>query len=208
VGEGCIIGEDCTVYPSATLMAGSVLGDRVMVHPGAVLGSDGFGYVPTEDGRQKIPQVGRVAVEDDVEIGANTTIDRAMLDTTRLGRGTKVDNLVQIAHNCDLDEHCTIVSQVGIAGSTKVGRNVIMAGQAGIADHVTIGNDVVVGPQCGVRTDIPEGKRMGGHPAMDYGTYMRNMSLAPKMPDLFKRVKKLEKELAALKAACQGGTDE
>ncbi|NJB68875.1 UDP-3-O-[3-hydroxymyristoyl] glucosamine N-acyltransferase [Desulfobaculum xiamenense] len=198
VGEGCVIGEDCTLYPNVSLMAGTVLGNRVMIHPGAVLGADGFGYVPTDDGRQKIPQVGRVVVEDDVEIGANTAIDRAMLDRTVIGHGTKIDNLVQIAHNCILGEHCTIVSQVGIAGSTKVGRGVIMAGQAGVADHVTIGNDAIIGPQCGVRTDVEEGRRMGGHPAMDYGTYMRNMSLAPKIPDLFKRVKALEKELAAL----------
>lgn len=170
-----------------------------MIHAGAVIGSDGFGYVPTPYGRQKIPQVGTVSVGNDVEIGANTTIDRAMLEQTVIGDGTKIDNLVQIAHNCELGEHCTIVSQVGIAGSTKCGKNVIMAGQAGIADHVTIGDDAVVGPQCGVRTDIADGRKMGGHPAMEYGTYMRNMSLAPKIPDLFKRVKKLEKELANLR---------
>ncbi len=206
VGEDCRLGADCTLYPGAVLMAGTVLGDRVMLHPGVVLGADGFGYVPREGGgREKIPQVGTVLVGDDVEIGACTTVDRAMLEKTVVGRGTKIDNLVQIAHNCVLDEDCTIVAQVGIAGSCNVGKRVIMAGQAGVADHVNIGDDVVVGPMAGVRTHIEAGKRMGGVPAHDYGTYMRNLSLAPKIPDLFKRVKQLEKELAALKAAAQGG---
>ncbi|BBD07057.1 UDP-3-O-(3-hydroxymyristoyl)glucosamine N-acyltransferase [Desulfovibrio ferrophilus] len=205
VGDGCVVGADCTLYPNVTLMAGTVLGDRVMIHSGAVLGSDGFGYVPTPAGREKIPQVGTVLVEDDVEIGANTTIDRAMLEKTLIGGGTKIDNLVQIAHNCTFGKNCTIVSQVGIAGSCTVGSNVIMAGKAGLADHLDIGDDVVIGPKCGVRVSIPDGKRMGGHPAMEYGTYMRHMSLAPKIPDLFKRVKKLEKELTALLAASDEG---
>lgn len=203
VGENCTLGEDCILYPGATLMAGTSLGDRVIVHPGAVVGADGFGYVPTPQGREKIPQVGRVVVEDDCEIGACTTIDRAMLDKTVIGRGTKIDNLVQIAHNCVLGENCTIVSQVGVAGSCNVGDGVIMAGQAGVADHVDIGSGALIGPQCGVRTHVPEGAKMGGHPAMDYGVYMRNMSLAPKIPDLFKKVRQLEKELAAVKAALE-----
>lgn len=207
VGEDCRIGRDCTLYPNVTLMARTVLGDRVMVHPGAVLGADGFGYVPRAGGgRDKIPQVGTLVVEDDVEIGANTTIDRAMLEKTVIGRGTKIDNLVQVAHNCVLGENCTIIAQVGIAGSCTVGRDVIMAGQAGIADHVRIGDGAVVGPICGVRTDIAPGMRMGGIPAMEYGTYMRNLSLAPKIPDLFKRVRQLEKALEALGGAPgQGG---
>lgn len=207
VGEDCRIGCDCTLYPNVTLMARTVLGDRVTVHPGAVLGADGFGYVPRPGGgRDKIPQVGIVVVEDDVEIGACTTIDRAMLEKTVIGRGTKIDNLVQVAHNCVLGENCTIIAQVGIAGSCTVGRDVIMAGQAGIADHVAIGDGAVVGPLTGVRTDIPAGMRMGGIPAMEYGTYMRNLSLAPKIPDLFKRVRQLEKALEALGGAPgQGG---
>lgn len=208
VGEGCVIGDDCTLYPRCTLMAGTTLGDRVMIHPGAVLGADGFGYIPTDEGRVKIPQVGRVVLEDDVEVGANTTIDRAMIDRTLVSTGTKIDNQVQIAHNCTIGEHSTIVSQVGIAGSTTVGKNVIMAGKAGIADHITIGDNVIVGPKCGVARDIPAGKKMGGHPAVDYGIYMRSLTLAPKMPDLFKRVRKLEKQLAALESGGQGENNE
>ncbi|MBU1003041.1 MAG: UDP-3-O-(3-hydroxymyristoyl)glucosamine N-acyltransferase [Proteobacteria bacterium] len=205
VGEDCIVGADCTLYPNVTLMAGTVLGERVMIHSGAVLGSDGFGYVETPLGREKIPQVGAVLVADDVEIGANTTIDRAMLEKTIIGSGTKIDNLVQIGHNCTFGRNCTIVSQVGVAGSCTVGNNVIIAGKAGLNDHLDIGDDVLIGPKCGVRLSIPAGKRMGGHPAMEYTTYMRHMSLAPQIPDLFKRVKKLEKELAALRAVAEEG---
>lgn len=201
VGDDCVVGADCTLYPNVTLMAGTTLGDRVMIHSGAVLGSDGFGYVPTPAGREKIPQVGNVSVEDDVEIGACTTIDRAMLESTRIGAGTKIDNLVQIGHNCTFGKNCTIVSQVGVAGSCTVGDDVIMAGKAGLADHIEIGSGAVIGPKCGVRVSVKPGERVGGHPAMPYGTYMRHMSLAPKIPDLFKRVKQLEKELAALRDA-------
>lgn len=204
VGENCTVGEDCILYPGAKLMAGTQVGARVIVHPCAVVGADGFGYVPTPSGREKIPQVGTVLVEDDCEIGACTTIDRAMLDKTIIGRGTKIDNLVQIAHNCVLGENCTIVSQVGMAGSCTVGKNVVMAGKAGLADHIEIGDDVMIGPKCGVRVSIPAGKKMGGVPAMEYGTYMRHMSLTPKIPDLFKRVKQLEKQLAALTADKEG----
>jgi len=201
VGEDCVVGEGSTLYPNVVLMAGTVLGKRVMIHSGAVLGADGFGYVPTPAGREKIPQVGVVVVEDDVEIGACTTIDRAMLEATKIGAGTKIDNLVQIGHNCTFGTNCTIVSQVGVAGSCAVGNDVIIAGKAGLADHLEIGDGAVIGPKCGVRVSVGPGERVGGHPAMPYGTYMRYMSLAPQIPDLFKRVKQLEKELVALRAA-------
>ncbi|MDY7000358.1 MAG: UDP-3-O-(3-hydroxymyristoyl)glucosamine N-acyltransferase [Thermodesulfobacteriota bacterium] len=199
VGERCRVGPDCILYPRVTLMAGTILGTGVVIHAGAVLGADGFGFAQSETGREKIPQMGKVVVEDFVEIGANTTIDRATLDRTLIGKGTKIDNLVQVGHNVTMGEGCVLVSQVGISGSTRLGRGVVMAGQVGVADHVAIGDNVIIGPKSGVAKDIPEGKIMGGIPVMERGTYLRSLAAAPKLPDLLKRVNRLEKELAGLK---------
>ncbi|MEZ6853893.1 UDP-3-O-(3-hydroxymyristoyl)glucosamine N-acyltransferase [Halodesulfovibrio aestuarii] len=199
VGEDSTVGSDCILYPNVVLMAETTLGDDCIIHAGVVLGGDGFGFAPTEFGVQKIPQIGNVTIGNDVEIGANTTIDRAVLGSTSVGDATKIDNLVMLGHNVEMGSNCLIVSQVGISGSTKVGNGVVMAGQAGIAGHLTIGDGATVGPKTGVGKDIPAGVTMAGMPAMEKGIFMRHTTLSPKIPDLFKRVKQLEKEIEALK---------
>ena len=204
VGEGARIGRGTTVYPNVVLMAGTQVGDNCILHPGSVLGADGFGFARTPGGIQKIPQVGRVAVGNDVEVGANSAIDRAVLDTTRIGDGTKIDNLAQIAHNVQIGRNTFIVSQVGISGSTTIGDNCTLAGQVGVAGHLHIGDNVTIGPQSGVPKDIPSNVVVGGSPVVDQRTYMRTLALMPRFPELFKRLSKLEQELAELK----GGTSD
>lgn len=201
VGEDCAVGEGSVLYPGTTLMAGTRIGKRCILHAGVVLGSDGFGFSRTAAGIEKIPQVGTVVVGDDVEIGANTTVDRAVLDKTVIGDGTKIDNLVMIGHNVRIGKNSFLVAQVGISGSTTLGDNVTLAGQAGLSGHLHIGNNVTVGPQSGLARDVPDNMTVGGSPAVDQGTFMRTLALMPRFPELFKRLSKLEKELAALREA-------
>ncbi len=198
VGEYVQIGAKCTLYPSAVVMAACVLGDGCTLSPGAVIGADGFGYTRNAQGTQKIPQVGRVVLGSHVDIGANATIDRAALDVTTVGDGTKVDNLVQLGHNVHVGKNGFIVSQVGVSGSTTIGDNCTLAGQVGIAGHLNIGNNVTIGPQSGVAKNIPDNITMGGSPAVEQGIFMRTMALMPKFPDLFKRLTKLEKEVQTI----------
>jgi UDP-3-O-[3-hydroxymyristoyl] glucosamine N-acyltransferase len=199
VGEGCVIGAGCILYPNVTLYGGVSLGDRVIVHGGAVLGSDGFGYAQLEDGTQKkIPQVGRVVVEDDVEIGANVTVDRATLGTTVIGRGTKIDNLVHIAHNTAIGSGGIIAAQAGLSGSCEVGDRVIIAGQVGIVDHVRVGDGSVIIAQSGITSDVEPGSVVSGSPSMPHATWRRVSVLMPKLPDLSKTVRSLEKRLESL----------
>ncbi|RQD65592.1 MAG: UDP-3-O-(3-hydroxymyristoyl)glucosamine N-acyltransferase [Desulfonatronovibrio sp. MSAO_Bac4] len=198
IGENCIIGEDCLIYPNVTIMSDCILGNRVIIHPGAVIGGDGFGFVPNGEIREKIPQVGTAVIEDDVEIGANTTIDRATLGKTVVGQGTKVDNLAQIAHNVQIGPNSVIISQVGISGSTMLGRNVILGGQVGVAGHLKIGDNARVAAKSGVGKDIPSDTDWGGIPAMGHSTFLKNAVLMPKIPQIFKRVKKLENQLKEL----------
>ncbi len=199
VGEDCSVGDGCVLYPGVTLMAGTVLGKGCIVHAGVVLGADGFGFARAGGGVQKIPQIGTVSIGDDVEIGANSAVDRAVLGTTSVGGGTKIDNLVQVGHNVTVGKQCFLVSQVGISGSTKVGDRVTIAGQAGIAGHLTIGNDVTIGPKSGVAKDIPDGITCGGSPCVEGRTFMRTVAVMPKLPDMYKRLGQLEAELAELK---------
>jgi UDP-3-O-[3-hydroxymyristoyl] glucosamine N-acyltransferase len=164
IGPDVCIGRDCAIGPGATIMH-ALIGDRVIVHPGVRIGQDGFGYLPSPRGHQKIPQTRRVIIQDDVEIGANTTIDRGATRDTIIGEGTKIDNLVQIGHNCSIGRHCLIVSQVGISGSVTVGDFVMMGGQAGVADHITIGAGAMIGARAGVMSNVPPGARWAGYPA-------------------------------------------
>ena len=164
IGHGVTLGQQCRIGPYAALTH-SILGDRVIIHTGACLGQDGFGYVSTAEGHQKIPQLGRVIIQDDVEVGANTTIDRGALDDTVIGEGTKIDNLVQIGHNCRVGRHCIIVSQVGISGSVVLEDYVVIGGQAGIADHLTLGTGAKVAAQSGVMSNMSPGDVFGGSPA-------------------------------------------
>ena len=198
VGEDCVLGQGCLLYPNAVLMAGTVLGEGCVLQPGAVLGAEGFGFVRTAEGIRKIPQIGHTVLEDRVEIGANSTVDRAALSATVIGRGSCLDNLVQVGHNVRMGQDCLIVSQVGISGSTRVGDGVTMAGQVGVAGHLHIGNGVTIGPQSGIAKDIPDGQTVGGTPAVDYSTFMRTLALMPRFPELFKRLAGVEKRLEAL----------
>lgn len=203
VGEKVRIGKGTTVYPNAVLMAGTEVGNNAVLHPGAVLGADGFGFARTPAGIQKIPQVGRVVLGDEVEVGANAAIDRAVLDTTRVGDGTKIDNLVQLGHNVRIGCNSFIVSQVGISGSSTIGDNCTLAGQVGVAGHLHIGDNVTIGPQSGVAKDIPDNVTVGGTPTVDQRTYMRTLALMPRYPELFKRLSQLEKEVKALKGEAE-----
>jgi UDP-3-O-[3-hydroxymyristoyl] glucosamine N-acyltransferase len=198
VGAGVRIGEGCRIYPQVVLRDGVMLGNRVIVHSGTVIGADGFGYARDGHRHVKIPQIGRVVIEDDVEIGANVTIDRATLGETRIGRGTKIDNLVQIAHNVRVGADTVIVAQVGIAGSSRVGSRVTLAGQVGVVDHVEIGDDVIVGAQAGVSKDVPAGSIVLGSPAIPHGDFKRQLAATAGLPEMRKRVRALEERLAAL----------
>ena len=200
VREGVILGDDCVLHPNAVLYPRTVLGDRVTVHAGTVIGSDGFGYDRDAAGRQnKVPQVGRVVVGDDVEIGANCAIDRATLETTWIGRGTKIDNLVQIGHNTRIGEDCCLVGQAGVAGSVTLGRFVVLAGQAGIADHVVLGDGVVVGAQCGVPHDLPSGVWLGT-PALPRAEAGRVLLTLPRLPEMRREIRALQERCARLEA--------
>ncbi|MGH8579936.1 MAG: UDP-3-O-(3-hydroxymyristoyl)glucosamine N-acyltransferase [Gammaproteobacteria bacterium] len=186
VGEGVVIGPDCVIYPRVTIYPRVVLGNRVIIHAGAVIGSDGFGYVTEAGQHLKIPQVGNVVIEDDVEIGANTTIDRATLGSTVVKRGTKIDNLVQIAHNNTIGEHCLIVAQTGLAGSVTLGKYVMLGGQVGIADHNTIGDQVMIGAQGGVIRDISAKSVVWGTPTQPNREWLRQLAALRRLPEIIK----------------------
>jgi UDP-3-O-[3-hydroxymyristoyl] glucosamine N-acyltransferase len=208
IGRGSSVGADCRVYPQVMIRERVEIGDRVILHSGAVIGSDGFGYVRDGSGaRVKIPQVGRVVLEDDVEIGANVTIDRATMGTTRLKRGTKIDNLVQIAHNVTVGEDTVVAAMTGISGSTTIGDRVTLAGQVGIVDHVTIGDNVTVGAQSGVTKDLPSGVIVLGSPATPHLEFKRSLAAVNQLPRLLKRLQAIEARLSALEDALQGRGD-
>jgi len=193
LGDGVRIGEDCVLHPGVVVYARSILGARVTVHASSVIGSDGFGYAEQGDDRVKIPQVGNVVVEDDVEIGACVAIDRATFGSTVVGRGTKIDNLVQIGHNVTIGEGSVLVAQSGIAGSTRLGRAVILAGQAGVAGHLEIGDRSVVGAKSAALQDLPAGSFVLGHPAVDHREWKRSQAALRRLPDLLHAVARLER---------------
>ncbi len=203
IGKDTSIGDSSIIYPNVSILAGSVIGRRVIIHSGTVVGSDGFGFVPDPGGHGKVPQVGRVVIEDDVEIGANNTIDRATFGETRVGRGVKTDNLVHIAHNVHVGEHTIIVAQVGIAGSTRIGKNVIIAGQAGLGGHIEIGDGAVVGPQAGVTRSVPAGRMVSGTPEMPHKRWLRVQRIVADLPELKKKLSSLEKQVQNLQCIRQ-----
>jgi UDP-3-O-[3-hydroxymyristoyl] glucosamine N-acyltransferase len=194
VGEKARIGDDSLLYPRVTVYAGCLLGRRCIVHAGAVIGADGFGFVPGNN-NFKIPQLGIVQIDDDVEIGANSAVDRATTGKTWLKQGVKIDDLVMIAHNCVVGEHTMIAAQTGISGSARVGSHVIMGGQVGIAGHVEIGDDVQIGAQSGTISPIPSGARVQGSPPVPVKQYLRTLLLFNRLPELFERLKCLERKL-------------
>jgi UDP-3-O-[3-hydroxymyristoyl] glucosamine N-acyltransferase len=198
VGEGAELGEDVVLYPRVVVRDGVRIGNRVIVHSGAVLGADGFGYAFDGQAHRKIPQVGGVRIEDDVEIGANTTVDRATLGDTVIGRGSKLDNLVQVGHNCQIGEDVILVAQVGVSGSSRVGRRAVLAGQVGIADHVEIGEGTILTAQSGVPSDVPAGEVWSGTPARPTVQAKRIWAVENRLPDLLRRVRELEKRLTDL----------
>ncbi len=199
IGTGCRIGKGCHLYPGVVLYPDTIVGDRVSLHSGVVLGADGFGYAH-KDGRQvKIPQVGRVVVENDVEIGANTTVDRGALEETRIGEGTKIDNLVQIAHNVRTGPDCILVAQSGISGSTTLGRGVIVAGQSGAVGHIRIGDGARIGAKSAVTKNLPDGAFVTGHPAQPHKAWLKERALAGRLEELLDRVRELERSLAGLR---------
>ncbi|MFZ2949351.1 MAG: UDP-3-O-(3-hydroxymyristoyl)glucosamine N-acyltransferase [Desulfuromonadaceae bacterium] len=206
--DNAIIGEDCTVHANAVVRERCRIGNRCVIQPGAVIGSDGFGYAPDGSGYYRIPQIGIVVLEDDVEIGANTCIDRAAIDVTRIRRGTKLDNLVQIAHNCQIGEDCMIVSQVGISGSTKVGNHVTLAGQVGVAGHLSIGDNVLVGAQSGVPSSLPANAAYSGTPTMPHKEWLKSAMVVPRLPELKRTVSALEKRVAELETIFKQNSQE
>ena len=195
------IGSDCHIYPNCVVYADVEIGSRVILHAGVVVGADGFGYVPDEAGRFfKYPQTGRVVIEDDVEVGANSTIDRATLRETRIGRGTKIDNLVQIAHNVVIGEDCVLASQVGISGSVKIGRGVMMGGRVGVTDHVEIGDGAILGADTGVLKSLEGGKMYLHTPATEIRDARRRIAVLRNLPRLSERVNELEKRIGKLES--------
>lgn len=194
IGEGVKIGEDCIIYPNVVLREGVFVGSKVIIHPGAVIGSDGFGYVFHNGVHYKIPQVGGVIIEDDVEIGANVTIDRATTGNTVIGKGTKIDNLVQIGHNVKIGAGSIIVAQVGVGGSTEVGRFVTIGGQVGVSDHARIEDGTMIGAQSGVMGHLTKGV-YSGSPVIPHMQWLKAISLFSKLPDLSKRLRQLEDKI-------------
>jgi UDP-3-O-[3-hydroxymyristoyl] glucosamine N-acyltransferase len=195
VGRHCRLGDDVTLYPNAVLYDGTVLGDRVIIHANAVIGADGFGYRFQNGRHVKVPQLGHVEIGDDVEVGAAATIDRATFGATTVGAGTKIDNLVQVAHNCRIGRHNVFAGQVGIAGSSSTGDYVVLAGQVGVADHVHIGDRVLVGAKAGVTKDVPPGQRLLGLPAAPEREQKRIMATLEKLPDIRRDVRRLKQHL-------------
>ncbi len=195
VGDDCQLGAGAVLFPNVTLYPRTEIGQRVRIHSGAVIGADGFGYVLDAGAHRKVPQIGNVILGDDVEIGANVTIDRGALKPTVIGRGTKIDNLVQIGHNVQIGEHCLVISQVGIAGSCELGNYVILAGQAGLSGHLKIGNQATVSAQSGVMHDIPAGEKWLRSPPKPDKQAKRQMLALQRLPELIRRVVKIEKQL-------------
>jgi UDP-3-O-[3-hydroxymyristoyl] glucosamine N-acyltransferase len=199
IGNDTRIGKDCVLYPNVTIREEVTIGERVIIHPGSVIGADSFGYVPQKDGTHlKVPQLGKVVIEDDVEIGACTTIDRARFDKTVIGRGTKIDNLVQIAHNVRMGPNCIIAAQTGISGSSELGRNVILGGQVGMADNLKLGDNVIAGAKTGISKSFPANTTLFWYPAKPVDKARDTIASIGLLPKLFARVRELEEKVRRL----------
>jgi UDP-3-O-[3-hydroxymyristoyl] glucosamine N-acyltransferase len=195
VGRRCVVGEGAVLYPHVVLYDETAVGAGSIVHAGAVLGSDGFGYATWRGAHHKVPQVGRVLVEEDVEIGANTTIDRATLGETVIGAGTKIDNLVQVGHNVKVGRHCILCGQAGIAGSTQLGDGVVLAGQAGVAGHIQLGDRVQVAAKSAALSTVPAGTTVAGIPAVEMRKWRRQTVLVSRLEEMSRRLRALERRL-------------
>jgi len=199
IGKSVKVGKNCIIYPNVTILDKVTIGERVIIHSGSIIGADGFGYEITQRGYEKIPQIGSVIIEDDVELGASVAVDRAKISNTKIGRGTKIDNLVQIAHNVTIGSNCIIVAQTGISGSVKIGNNVVMGGQVGIADHLEIGDNSMIAAQAGVIKSVPPNTIMWGKPARPIKKAKEIYALFDKLPDIYKRLKMIEEKLGIKK---------
>lgn len=200
VGEGACVGADCILYPHVTVYYGCKIGNRCILHAGSVIGADGFGFAPTPQGYNKIPQIGIVQLEDDVEIGANTCIDRSTMGRTVVHKGVKLDNLIQVAHNVEIGENTVMSAQTGIAGSSKVGSWCMIGGQCGISGHITLGNKVNLAAKTGVISSLEDGATMMGYPAIGYRNFLRSSLIYKELPEMSKTIRNLEKEIEELKA--------
>ncbi|MDR2915797.1 MAG: UDP-3-O-(3-hydroxymyristoyl)glucosamine N-acyltransferase [Tannerella sp.] len=200
IGDNVKIGDKTILYPHSVIYNDCSIGKNCIIHAGAVIGSDGFGFASEENGEyKKIAQLGNVNIEDDVEIGANTTIDRAVMGSTTIHKGVKLDNLIQVAHNVEIGKNTAMAAQVGIAGSTKIGTNCVIAGQVGFGGHINIGDNTQIGAQSGIISNVKEGSRLMGTPAMPIKRHLRSSILLEKLPDIYKTLNKLEKEIEELK---------
>ena len=201
IGDHVTVGDNCVFYPHATVYENCIIGNNCILHAGSVVGADGFGFAPEGETYKKIPQLGNVIIEDDVEIGANTTIDRAVMDSTIIRRGVKLDNLVQIAHNVEVGENTVMAAQVGIAGSVKVGKHCMFGGQVGLAGHIHVADHVVFGAQCGVISDVKEPATLLGAPAINAKAFMRSSAIFNRLPDMYRQMGQMQREIERLKSA-------
>ena len=200
LGDNVIVGKNTEIHRNAVIYHDCKVGNRCILHAGCVIGADGFGFAPSENGYDKIPQIGIVTIEDDVEIGANTCVDRSTMGSTFIRNGVKLDNLVQIAHNTDIGANTVMSSQVGVAGSTKVGEWCMFGGQVGISGHITIGNKVMLGAQSGVPGSIKDGQQLIGTPPMEMRSYFKSQAIFRRLPEMYNEINKLRKEIEELKA--------
>jgi UDP-3-O-[3-hydroxymyristoyl] glucosamine N-acyltransferase len=202
--EGVVLGDDVTLHAGVSVREGCRIGNRVILHNGTVIGSDGFGYAPEGQSWFKIPQIGTVIIEDDVEIGANAAVDRAAMETTHIGRGTKIDNLVQVAHNCVIGEDCVIVGQAGIAGSARLGRHVTIGGQVGIVNHVSIGDEAMISVQSCVIGNVAAGEVLSGSPAIPHHARLKSAAVFPHLPEMRKSLARLETRMSIVEEELRG----
>lgn len=200
VGDGVTIGDNTILYPGAKIYHGCIVGDNCIIHAGAVIGSDGFGFAPENGVYKKIPQMGIVIIEDDVEVGANTTIDRAVMDATIIRKGVKLDNLIQIAHNVEVGENTVMAAQVGVSGSTRIGKQCMFGGQVGLGGHITVGDNANIGAQAGIISNIKPNAQLLGAPAIPVKDFFRSSIIFPKLPEMYKQLAQLQKEIEELKS--------